>query len=543
MRNTQANVTSKTQIIKDFIISITVSPASRKISHVSGENESFLAGLIKNRPQRFDSISHSARISQKKIIDIIFFLVSLTWGTAGFASSPSSQTKMQTNIVMSDDSIVDLIQKQSFSFREQSIKKESLEAIEQATLLPYRWSFNLDSSREEDRTDSTSTFTSPNSLKYRNAVTFSKKFNSGTSLQFDFQNIDYRTGNSVGDYNLNGLIASLEQNLYPFLQTNTDQILVENARIEKDRALLQWSSDKITSLRNVMSLYWQIKALNVSVIENASVFKKYENLVTAVKRKKSNNFATAGELEQAYAEYLAREQQLKEDQNSLSQKLSDLRSELGLTPETALEIDLKLKPAKMPEPRKFQIGETSPVQIQRLKYLYAKNLADVAETKDNGRLSLYGKANPIGVDGRFSDSWNEFSQSDKNKYTVGIKFDYIIDDSGAVKDADYKKAAKLLELNRLQELELQMGDQVELQYKNLSIGYQAIQNSAEIVDNRVAALESIAKSYQQGRMDISNLIDAYNKMVTSKVNLYKAYGAFYDKWWAYQQIFTDLPAN
>ncbi len=438
--------------------------------------------------------------------------------------------------LFTDESIISLIKTKSFSISEQNLKKLNIDSIQQTSLTPYKWNFNFDLSQENDRTDSLSTLTPINSEKTRALMTLSKKYSLGTSLQFDFANIDFKTQSTSSDYKSNALSFTIEQNLLPFFKTNVDQLALENSQLEYRRANLQWQSDQIASVRNILSNYWRIKALAISVKENSAVFKKYESLVATVRKKRANNFASPGELQQALAEYNSRAQQLQEDQISLAQEITDLKFELGLAKDAELEISPELAAITAPQKIDLKYDRSNPYLIQKYRTEIAKNSAQIANAKTSGQWSLYGKATPTGVDPSNSESFNEMSRFKKDKLLVGIKFQYTFEDFGSEKEAQYKRALEILESAKLEEMNLQLENQMEIQFQSLQSSFAAIKRNTEIVDNRVKALEALAQSYLQGRVDISNLIDAYSRMVTSKVNLYKAYGKYYDQWLSYSQL-------
>lgn len=442
-------------------------------------------------------------------------------------------------LLLKDENIQELITQKSLTFKEQEIKKLNIDSLLELSLQPYKWSFSLDLSNELDRTDSITTLSPANSTKLKSTATLSKKWESGTLLSFDLTHLNYQTASGLQEYNSQALGLGIEQNIIPFYNFNLDRLNTENARLENEKSLRQWKIDKISTLKNVLSLYWQIKSLRLSIEENKEVYKKYESLVATVQRKKSNNFATAGEYEQAMAELQTREAQMRDDLNTLEQKMIEFRNELGIDPQIQIVFSEELSEVKLPENHATNFEETNIYQIQKIKTQIADNQTQISEGKDLGKLSLYAKLTPTGVDPQFSESINELSHLNKNKFLFGIKYDKILDDGSYEKDTTFKKALKTLEQTRLDEMKVQLDTQIKLQYQSLVDSFKTIQTQKEIVTLREQALESIYRSYQQGRIEISILIDTYSKMVASKVNLTKAYGNFYDKWLSYQSISTQ----
>ena len=107
-----------------------------------------------------------------------------------------------------------------------------------------------------------------------------------------------------------GTSFSLSQNIFPTLFSAKDYLSYKSVQLAYDKLALQNKLDQFEVQKNIIDLYWKIKAIQVSVAENDFLMKKYDSLVKTIQRRKRNSTANAGELEQALAEYELRKQSL-----------------------------------------------------------------------------------------------------------------------------------------------------------------------------------------------------------------------------------------
>lgn len=464
----------------------------------------------------------------------IFGLSILISFSTGWPGSAEAET-----LKLDDTSLEKIYLQKSLSKKDNDSKLLLNSQIAESLGTAYRWTTGFDLSQENDRTDSTTTFLPVNSIKNRYSAYLGRKFFTGTNTLLELVRTEYKADSSSTNYYQHYLTLTLEQSLNPLWRENFDALTLRYAENELSRANLQVKIDSFKSLRSVVAMYWQIKYLEMSIQESREVFKKYEKLVKTVEAKKNNNYTGAGELEQALAEYSAKKFQLSSDEKNLAQKILDFKNELGLDEKSEIEFDSKLSPVQLP--RELQIASThfSKIKVQNLKVQSAELSKQMASAKNSFKLSAYGKYNPSGLDAESNTSLTEMERSEKNKITIGLKLDYVLDDQASKADLAYKSAQSLLEQQRLQVLETNYASQIKNSYQLMRTSFENIASSEEILKYREIALNELSKSYLQGRTDISILIDAFNKKVTAKLNLTKAYGDYYDSLYAYDEV-TDI---
>jgi outer membrane protein TolC len=439
-------------------------------------------------------------------------------------------------IQLTDQEIINLIKTRSLNVKEQNLKLSQADLSLENTLKPFNWKVALDLSQEIDRSDSLSTLAANPSNKSRGLATLYKRLPVGANLGVEYLHTDFRTESSSSEYNQQSFSFVWEQNLWPFFKTNVDASSIENAELKRKKDRLQWKMDETQAVRNVLSLYWQIKALTVSIAENTAVFQKYERLISSIEKKRANNFAAAGEYEQAMAEYLLKKQTLSEERTLLAKRLTDLKVELDLPPASDLSIDPTLAPISPPSKISLSPSQTSLFLQQKYKTLIAEKDLEIAESDTSGQWSLYTRVTPAGVDEKSSPAFTEMSSANKNKFLIGVKFSKDLEDLSSKKEAELKSASLVIEQDKLNILNQSIEQQLESQYQILLDSFKAIETQQSVVKFRAEALNSISKNYQQGRIDISVLIDTYSRMVNSKVSLAKAYADYYDRWLAYSSL-------
>jgi outer membrane protein TolC len=252
-------------------------------------------------------------------------------------------------------------------------------------------------------------------------------------------------------------------------------------------------------------------------------------LFKKVQQKQSNQFASAGELEQALSEYETRKQSLKADQTSLAQALLDLKTSLNLPTDTVIQFDMKAPEYTAPVFTKMTTTDLKKYKYQQLKLQSVENLSQSSTNSNLPQLSLYGKYTQSGFDAGNSPALDEMKDTNYQKYTIGVKMDYTFDNEKSKLDEKIKKLNLEIEQTKTNRSPQDLMSQIELAQKDLNQSFENITSNKKILEYRKKAVLDISKNYFQGRTDISFLIDAYNKKNLAEINLISSYGDYETK--------------
>lgn len=438
---------------------------------------------------------------------------------------------VQPKIIINDNNLINLINAQSLSQRQTETDLLNQDYVTEQFLQNYRWTLGLDVYKEKDGTKSASSFIPLNTERDYYSVFLDKKFITGTDFKLNY--VRNNSTRNTFDSNItsnkasqNSIIFSLSQNVFPTLFSAKDYLSYKSIQLFNDKVTLQNKLDQYEVQKNIVDLYWKIKAIQVSVAENDFLMKKYDNLVKTIQRRKRNSTATAGELEQALAEYELRKQSLLVDKQTLEKYLIDFKTELNIPLSQPLLIESKNALVQLPADFKGEIQNLTRYKIQKLKSDSAES--DYAANKYNNypTLDIYGEYNQSGVDPDQSESFSQMNEGDQNKYRVGVKLNYFFNNKAADAEQKYRLALKQLESDRFIRSKDDLKNQIETLKEKLNIAFANIKTTENVVKYRFEAVRQITVNYNQGRSDINFLVDAFNKKIAAEVAAVNAYGEF-----------------
>ena len=438
---------------------------------------------------------------------------------------------VKPKITVSDDNLINMINAQSLTQRQTEINLLNRNYVTEQFLQDYRWTLGLDMYNEKDNTKSTSSFIPLNTERDYYSLFLDKKFVTGTDFTISY--IHSNTTRNTFDSNIssnkasqNLVVLSLNQNIFPTLFSAKDYLSYKSIEMNNDRISLQSKFDQFEVQKNIVDLYWKIKAIQVSVEENNFLMKKYDNLVKTIQRRKRNSTASAGELEQALAEYELRKQSLLVDKQTLDKYLIDFKTELNISQHQPLTIDPKTLVVQLPTDFKGDIQNLNRYKLQKLKASSADAEYEANKYNSYPTLDVYGEYTQSGVDPDQSESFSQMNEGDQNKYRIGVKLNYFFNNKASEAEQKYRLSLKQLESDRLSRSEDDLKNQITTLKEKLNIAYSNIKATENIVQYRLEAVRQITVNYNQGRTDINFLIDAFNKKIAAEVAAINAYGEY-----------------
>lgn len=439
-----------------------------------------------------------------------------------FISQPATS---DTNLQLTENDVIRLLQSQSINYQE--VENRNLATIYNYELLngAYRLGFNFDYSLEKDKTESLSTFTAADSDKTKTTLALSKRFQTGTATSLELTNVEFDASSS--EYAQNYYTFGIEQNLFPYLFSNGEMQAVKAAVLDIERVRLQTDIDLLDATKDVLVLYWRVQASQKSVQENEDLLKKYDRLVSNVRSKRSNSYASAGEVEQALAEYETRKQTMLEDRNSLLTNLQQLKTALNISAEQNIQIVTPKATAKILPP-KFtgDVKSLRRYRVQKLRTESAIGNFEASRFEDVPQLSVYGKYTGQGLEADQSESFKELRDEPTDKYVVGLKVNYFFGDNLSKAEQQLRRATQDIEIARYARVEDDLKLQITNTHQKLENAYANLQTTQNVVKYRTEAVRQLNVTYFQGRTDINFLIDAFNKKIQAEVAAINALGNY-----------------
>lgn len=445
----------------------------------------------------------------------------------------SLQYALQTNlprtvvlaIVINDATLFEFVEKNNFEI--QKIQNNSL--AQQASLVsiqraPFNWTLVSDLTTTKDRSKSLPAFTKNDTLQHSGNVQLDKKWTYGLD---SFVKYSHLQSNSVGGYGQNVWSVGLEKEVFPSLSNSSENLSLLAAEADYNSAVVNNEFFRRSILRSQLDIYGKLQLMLIEIKLNQTLLEKYDRIVKTVQRKKRNNFAVAGELEQATAEMKTREINLKQLELNYKNTLESFLEGNNLFNQTEVTIsepDFDL-PSKI---NKIVLSEKFPTEQHRLKSLKsikAKNFAlaaselDLQSSRNDSKpvVSLFATYNATGLDPSLSESFNQSQKTDTDRYSVGIKLTHEFDSTETNALNAYKQSELLLNQRIKDNAESRVVQQIELARLDLKLALDQLEAQTEILTLRRNAVDQITQNYNQGRIDISLLFDAYNKTVQSEI--------------------------
>lgn len=447
----------------------------------------------------------------------------------------SQPATSDTTLQLTENDVIRLVQAQSLNYQEIANRNLSSQFNYQLLNGNYRLGFNFDYSLEKDKTESTATFLASDSDKTKTTLTLNKRFQTGTATSLELTNVVYDA--STAEYAQNYYTFGLEQNLFPYLFSNGEMKTLKAAETDVERTRLQTDIELLDATKDILALYWRVQASQKSVQENEDLLKKYDRLVSNVRSKRQNSYASAGEVEQALAEYETRKQAFLEDRNALLTNLQQLKTALNIPADQ--QVTIVAPTNKAPTlPAKFtgDVKTLRRYKVQKLKTEVAIGNYEASYYKDVPQLSVYGKYTGQGLETDQSASIKELTDEPKDKYIVGVKLNYFFGDDLSETEQQLRRATQNVEIARFSRVEDDLKLQIENTRQKLENAYSNLQTTQNVVKYRNEAVRQLNVTYFQGRTDINFLIDAFNKKIQAEVAAINAIGNYATTLIEYQNL-------
>lgn len=447
----------------------------------------------------------------------------------------SQPATSDTQLQLSEADVIRLVQSQSINYQEITNRNLSSQFSYEVLNGAYRLGFNFDYSLEKDNMESVSTFTAPVSDKTKKTIILNKRFQTGTITSLELTNAEFESNSTK--YAQNYYTFGLEQNLFPYLYSNGEMQALKAAQLDVERTNLQTDIDLLDATKDVLTLYWRVQASHKSVQENEDLLKKYDRLVANVRSKQKNSYASAGEVEQALAEYETRKQNFLEDRITLQANLLQLKTALNIPADQQIQI-IAPKNSVQTLPAKYtrDIKSLRRYKVQKLKTESAIGNYEASYFKDVPKISVYGKYTGQGLEPDQSNSLTELKDDPTDKYIIGVKLDYFFGDDLAKTEKQLRKATQDVEIARFSRVEDDLKLQIENTRQKLENAYANLQTTQNVVKYRNEAVRQLNVTYFQGRTDINFLIDAFNKKIQAEVAAINALGNYSTTLIEYQNL-------
>lgn len=441
----------------------------------------------------------------------------------------TSWSAAASSLSLSQKDVAELVLKQSTKAREVALRYEQTRLGSLTPLLAYEWKLTAETGFDTDRTENLSRVGDFRYDTYKTGVGLSKSLLTGTLLRFDYSRTSQKNDLATATYNqlsYDSATFTLEQAILGNFLGVGDRAAVRKAELDYEAGLILRADELEGVVLEALRLFWNTYVAKENFRESLAARDRYEKLVSSVKRKSSYGYTSPGELAQVQAEFETRVQTVKTASLDYLKSLDNLLSLLELPAGTEISFVVPRELPPVPKLVERKIEDLRVVRSQKLKVEAADAGVSLARSKDAPALSLVGQYAASGVDESSSAAYAELTSGSYPRTYVGLKLSYSFGSGISSEDVANKKAALALEELRLKKSLEEQRDLDAQAERKVSATF-AIAQSARIQrDLRNKAVQELTRSYNQGRTDISVLIDAINRLLTTEIQSARALGDY-----------------
>lgn len=364
------------------------------------------------------------------------------------------------------------------------------------------------------------------------SVKIRKRFKSGTHLSAQYGRLEQNSILSTftsslrpDQQNQSALYVELKQNLLNNAFGKKDRNQLKVAKLQMQEAKLSRDEELEQLILQTLALYWDTYVTKQSLEEAIEARKLIGDLVNTVKKKSRMGYAAPGELARVQAEFEMQDQRVKKLSSNYLTLLSSLKVKLKLDEDVELE-----KVSKLPEvPNKSEVELESQrfIKIARSRIETSKLMLSTAQNSALPVLDLDFSWSSIGVEQSADKAFTEMTSVTKPNYFVGLTLQFYLDSSSqgaAIADKKIRLQDSELSYNFLKS---QLKTEVDNKYNFLSSSFKIVESTKKMLDHRLKALKQMKTAYNQGRLDIDILIQAYRDQFSAQVAHIEAIAQYY----------------
>lgn len=434
-------------------------------------------------------------------------------------------------VSLSQKDVAEMVLKTSAQAREVALRYEQTRLAAVLPLAAYEWKLTAATGYQEDKTENLARVGNYKIDSYTTTIGLSKSLLTGTNLTLSAQRISQKTDEAptaptYPDLTYDNVGVTLEQAIWGNFLGVGDRANMRAAELTYEAGIVGRANDLEDVVLNGLRQFWNTYVAQENFREALAARERYEKLVASVKKKNSFGYTTPGELSQVQAEYEGRIQAVKTASLDYLLNLDQLLNLLELPTGTEISFVVPREIPAVPKLPEKGYEALRTVRAQKLKVQSAQEALTYAQSKDRPLLSLVGQLNSSGVDESAESAYAELNAGAHPMYYAGLKFSYSFGDGVTKEDVSNKRAALALEELRLKKTFDNERDKAQEAERKVSATFIIAESAVKQKDLRNKAVQELTRSYNQGRTDISVLIDAINRLLTTEVQSVRALGDY-----------------
>ncbi len=461
------------------------------------------------------------RINKFLIILIIFIF-------SGSLSSNSARAKKETISLNLDEAVKIAIQN-NLDIKLAKISSEFKKTDLTLANSVFDTILSLDANYEDDQLKKSSSSLGTKSLTANYNFGVSKKFKTGTTVDFDFTNEKEHTNSTVVSVNpahTSTMKITATQPLGENFFGLIDRSDVKIAKLNIEQADLETLDRVEDALAGVQIDYWKVAYAYKVINLKEDILKKAQNLYNAYKERYQRGMAEKSDIYASEANVKQREIDLNQAKEKLNSAINTLTLSLDIEFDKNIEIEdslrARLKEANFTRNLKQAINSRRDY-LSALKQLQSQNI-EVVRNKNKlwPEIDLVASYAKNGLDVDREDAINDIFKRNNREYYVGINISLPFENRES--KAQYNKALlkKEQDLLNLKKLEISIVRELDDKTREVNLNCEKVRKWGKIVDLQQKKLKEEKKRISYGRSNSDTLIRFQEDLLEAEIALAKS---------------------
>jgi outer membrane protein TolC len=449
----------------------------------------------------------------------------------GRSSAPNDSPPV--SLLLSQKQLTQMVIEQSQKTKEITLKYQQLRLEPITKLSAYDWMFGLESGYDWDRNEGPTHPATLTEQTYRNSLVLKKSMLTGTTINFEYSR-DSLYGNDIDlsnskitQYTHDLLGFSIEQQLWQNAFGIEDRSALEAVDLTFQASSLGRASELQDLVLDALRLYWNCFVAQENFTEALSARDRYQRFVGELQRKTAYGYSNTYELFQIQAELENREQLVKSTSLEYLKQLDGLTQLLQLPRDTRIEFPKVTSIPDVPQAKNTQLEDLRQLKAQTLKVKAAEAALVAAQSNSHPILSVSAGMKGSGYSDTPAIAESRLVSGAFPKYFVGLKLQMHLGANSSAEEVLNGKAKLELEQIRYQRNREEIENKLVDSERKMQTHYFAVTSTLKQTNLREKTLKEMQRSYNNGRIDISLLIDGMNKYFSSRVLYTRSVGDYF----------------
>ena len=399
---------------------------------------------------------------------------------------------------------------------------------------PFDTGMHIYSGYDINQTESLSAMSNTEDKSFIAGVALAKKFTTGTQFITRYERVHQNSILSGFNSSLrpdqlvyNKTSLEVRQSLWNNAFGTIDRNKLKQAQLDVESAYLSSEEELEDLVLNSLQAYWDAYVAREKLNESMEARKLIEDLVKLVRRKSRLGSSAPGELPRIEAEFEEQNQRVKMASAQYLNKLHYLFYIMNIAPVENVEFESNSHP--LPPPPDYS---TYAVETNRNELISKKSLKSVSLDLENSRSSSFPelefefKWESSGLDENPGRSFSEMTSTTKPHYFAGLHFKFHLDSSLSASSIAHHSIRRddLITYKKMVSNKLNL--EILSAFRQLQSLFQIAKSNTKTIELRKKALQQMQKAYQQGRIELNTLIQAYRELFLDKVKLVETTGNY-----------------